>query len=108
MPCGSKEALINHCIAERTFSLAFGRGAYTFGSVPTVMTDVYTIPKSELSVKMYPQNITVMPEPNRIPPDCFQFAGQLLRRHALKPAQGLGHDRGELPGFADRDRPAGQ
>ncbi|KAG9093761.1 Anaphase-promoting complex subunit 1 [Ceratobasidium sp. 370] len=65
---------IAHCIAERTFSLAFGRGAYTFGSVPTVMTDVYTIPKIELWVKMYPQNITVMPEPNRIPPDCFQFA----------------------------------
>ncbi|QRW13959.1 anaphase-promoting complex subunit 1 [Ceratobasidium sp. AG-Ba] len=65
---------VAHCIAERTFSLAFGRGAYTFGSVPTVMTDVYTIPKIELSVKIYPQNITVMPEANRIPPDCFQFA----------------------------------
>ncbi|KAG9125312.1 Anaphase-promoting complex subunit 1 [Ceratobasidium sp. 392] len=65
---------ITHCIAERTFSLAFGRGAYTFGSVPTVMTDVYTIPKIELSVKIYPQNVTVAPEANRIPPDCFQFA----------------------------------
>ncbi|CAE6438834.1 unnamed protein product [Rhizoctonia solani] len=61
-------------LAERTFSLAFGRGAYTFGSVPTVMTDVYTIPKIELSVKIYPQNVTVSLEPNRIPPDCKQYA----------------------------------
>ncbi|KAJ1300671.1 hypothetical protein OPQ81_002319 [Rhizoctonia solani] len=61
-------------LAERTFSLAFGRSAYTFGSVPTVMTDVYTIPKIELSVKIYPQNVTVSLEPNRIPPDCKQYA----------------------------------
>ncbi|KAF8742114.1 20s cyclosome subunit (apc1/BimE), partial [Rhizoctonia solani] len=61
-------------LAERTFSLAFGRGAYTFGSVPTVMTDVYTIPKIELSVKIYPQNVTITLEPNRIPPDCKQYA----------------------------------
>lgn len=38
------------------------------------MTDVYAIPKIELAVKMYPQNITVSLESNRIPPDCRQFA----------------------------------
>lgn len=38
------------------------------------MTDVYTIPKIELAVKVYPQNVTITLEPNRIPPDCKQYA----------------------------------
>ncbi|KAF8064115.1 hypothetical protein FPV67DRAFT_1420084 [Lyophyllum atratum] len=54
-------------MAERTLALPFGRAMFTFGSVPTVTREAYTIPKIEYSVRVQPFNITVTPEPGKIP-----------------------------------------
>lgn len=53
-------------IAERTLALPFGRAMFTFGSVPTVTREAYTIPKIEYTVRIQPLNITVTPEAGKI------------------------------------------
>ncbi|KAH0579751.1 hypothetical protein H2248_002588 [Termitomyces sp. 'cryptogamus'] len=55
-------------IAERTLALPFGRAMFTFGSVPTVIREAYTIPKVEYSIRLQPMNVIVTPEPGKTPP----------------------------------------
>ncbi|KXN83985.1 Anaphase-promoting complex subunit 1 [Leucoagaricus sp. SymC.cos] len=59
----------NHVIrvAERTLALPYGRAMFTFGSVPTVTREAYTIPKIEFTIRVQPLNITVQPEAGKIP-----------------------------------------
>ncbi|KAG6908477.1 hypothetical protein DXG01_004480 [Tephrocybe rancida] len=54
-------------IAERTLALPFGRAMFTFGSVPTVTREAYTIPRVEFSIRVQPANVTVTPEPGKTP-----------------------------------------
>ncbi|KAG6856543.1 hypothetical protein H0H87_003362 [Tephrocybe sp. NHM501043] len=54
-------------IAERTLALPFGRAMFTFGSVPTVTREAYTIPKVEFSIRVQPMNVTITPEPGKTP-----------------------------------------
>ncbi|KAG6853861.1 hypothetical protein C0991_000622 [Blastosporella zonata] len=54
-------------IAERTLALPFGRAMFTFGSVPTVNREAYTIPKMEYSIRVQPMNVTITSEPGKIP-----------------------------------------
>ncbi|KAG5636979.1 hypothetical protein H0H81_006185 [Sphagnurus paluster] len=60
-------------IAERTLALPFGRAMFTFGSVPTVTREAYTIPKLEYSIRVQPLNITVTPEPGKIPTESLNW-----------------------------------
>ncbi|GLB44114.1 putative anaphase promoting complex subunit 1 [Lyophyllum shimeji] len=60
-------------MAERTLALPFGRAMFTFGSVPTVTREAYTIPKIEYSVRVQPWNITVTPEPGKIPMESINW-----------------------------------
>jgi anaphase-promoting complex subunit 1 len=60
-------------IAERTLALPLGRAMFTFGSVPTVTREAYAIPKIEFSIHIQPQNITIAPEPNKIPLDSLNW-----------------------------------
>ncbi|KZP30121.1 hypothetical protein FIBSPDRAFT_777805 [Athelia psychrophila] len=60
-------------IAERTLALPFGRAMFTFGSVPMVTRESYTIPKMEFTIRMQPQNITACPEPDKIPQECIHW-----------------------------------
>jgi anaphase-promoting complex subunit 1 len=59
-------------IAERTLALPYGRAMFTFGTVPTVTREAYTIPKLEYSVRIQPQNTTVALEIGKIPQECVQ------------------------------------
>ncbi|KAF5376038.1 hypothetical protein D9615_007761 [Tricholomella constricta] len=54
-------------IAERTLALPFGRAIFTFGSVPIVTREAYTIPKMEYSIRLQPLNIMVAHEPGKVP-----------------------------------------
>ena len=47
---------------------------FTFGSVPTVTKEVYTVPKIELSIRLVPQNTVITPEPGKIPSESLQWA----------------------------------
>ncbi|KAI0299010.1 hypothetical protein B0F90DRAFT_1818336 [Multifurca ochricompacta] len=60
-------------IAERTLALPLGRAMFTFGSVPTVTREAYTIPKIEFSIHLQPQNVTIAPEQNKIPLDSLNW-----------------------------------
>lgn len=60
------QTLVLH-VAERTLALPFGRAMFTFGSVPTVTREAYTIPKVEYSIRVQPTNVTVTPEPGKTP-----------------------------------------
>lgn len=60
-------------VAERTLALPYGRAMFTFGSVPTVTREAYAIPKLEYSVRILPLNITVSPEPTKIPPESLNW-----------------------------------
>ncbi|KAI9455415.1 hypothetical protein F5148DRAFT_1288260 [Russula earlei] len=60
-------------IAERTLSLPLGRALFTFGSVPTVTREAYSIPKIEFSIHLQPHNVTIAPEPNKIPLDSLNW-----------------------------------
>ncbi|KAG9007464.1 Anaphase-promoting complex subunit 1 [Tulasnella sp. JGI-2019a] len=53
-------------VAERTLSLPVGRALYTYGSLETVDSDSYTMPKIDLSVRMVPQNVTVAVDSHKI------------------------------------------
>ena len=46
---------------------------FTFGSVSTVTRETYAIPKIEFSIHIQPQNITISPEPNKIPLDSLNW-----------------------------------
>ncbi|KAI0063298.1 hypothetical protein BV25DRAFT_1907082 [Artomyces pyxidatus] len=60
-------------IAERTLALPLGRAMFTFGSVPTVTREAYAIPRMEFSILLQPQNMTISPEPNKIPPESLNW-----------------------------------
>ncbi|KAG6898030.1 hypothetical protein C0992_007026 [Termitomyces sp. T32_za158] len=60
------QTLVLHA-AERTLALPFGRAMFTFGSVPTVTREAYTIPKVEYSIRVQPMNVTVTPEAGKTP-----------------------------------------
>ncbi|KAJ7754266.1 hypothetical protein DFH07DRAFT_1029824 [Mycena maculata] len=53
-------------IAERTLALPYGRAMFTFGSLPTVTREAYTIPKLEFAIRLQPLNLTVSPETGKI------------------------------------------
>lgn len=65
----------NHVIrvAERTLALPYGRAMFTFGSVPTVTREAYTIPKLEFTIRVQPLNITVTPEAGKIPVESLSW-----------------------------------
>ncbi|KAJ3566722.1 hypothetical protein NP233_g6827 [Leucocoprinus birnbaumii] len=65
----------NHVIrvAERTLALPYGRAMFTFGSVPTVTREAYTIPKLEFTIRVQPLNITVTPETGKIPNESLSW-----------------------------------
>jgi anaphase-promoting complex subunit 1 len=46
---------------------------FTFGSVPTVTREAYAIPKIEFSIHLQPHNVTIAPEPNKIPQDSLNW-----------------------------------
>ncbi|KAF8335694.1 uncharacterized protein EI90DRAFT_2969281 [Cantharellus anzutake] len=50
-------ATVYHII-ERTFSLAFGRAIFLFGSLPKLARDEFSIPPLVLDVKFVPHNVT--------------------------------------------------
>ncbi|PFH49996.1 hypothetical protein AMATHDRAFT_62013 [Amanita thiersii Skay4041] len=52
--------------AERTLALPYGRALYTFGCVPTVTREAYSIPKLEFSVRIQPANTVMTPEAGKI------------------------------------------
>jgi len=60
-------------IAERTLALPFGRAMFTFGSVPTVTREAYSIPKIEYTVRVQPLNVTVTPEAGKIPSESLHW-----------------------------------
>ncbi|KAI0043692.1 hypothetical protein FA95DRAFT_1681748 [Auriscalpium vulgare] len=60
-------------IAERTLALPLGRAMFTFASVPVVTREAYSIPKMEFSILLQPQNVSVSPEPNKIPPESLNW-----------------------------------
>ncbi|KAF8172820.1 hypothetical protein K438DRAFT_1981304 [Mycena galopus ATCC 62051] len=53
-------------IAERTLALSYGRAMFTFGSLPTVTREAYSIPKMEFTIRLQPLNLTVAPEPGKL------------------------------------------
>lgn len=65
----------NHVIrvAERTLALPYGRAMFTFGCVPTVTREAYTIPKLEFTMRVQPLNITVTPEAGKIPAESLNW-----------------------------------
>ncbi|KAL0952347.1 hypothetical protein HGRIS_006627 [Hohenbuehelia grisea] len=60
-------------IAERTLALPYGRAMFTFASIPIVTREAFTIPKLEFSIKIQPLNITVAPEPGKIPSEYLHW-----------------------------------
>ncbi|KAF4611458.1 hypothetical protein D9613_003815 [Agrocybe pediades] len=56
-------------VAERTLALPYGRAMFTFGSIPVVTREAYSIPKVEYSVRFQPLNILVTPEPGKLSPE---------------------------------------
>jgi anaphase-promoting complex subunit 1 len=61
-------------VAERTMALPVGRAMFTFGSVPTVMRDVYQIPKMEFSIRLQPYNTLVTVEVNKMNAEARNWA----------------------------------
>ncbi|KAJ7597266.1 hypothetical protein C8J56DRAFT_882770 [Mycena floridula] len=58
-----------HRIAERTLALPYGRAMFTYGSVPIVTRESYTVPKIEYTIRLQPLNITITPEAGKIAPE---------------------------------------
>lgn len=56
-------------MAERTFALPYGRAMFTFGSVPVVTREAYSVPKMEYNIRVQPLNILVTPEIGKISPE---------------------------------------
>jgi len=65
----------NHVVrvAERTFALPYGRAMFTFGSVPIVNREAFSIPKIEYSFRIQPLNILLTPEPGKISPESMAW-----------------------------------
>ncbi|KAA1474069.1 hypothetical protein DENSPDRAFT_803509 [Dentipellis sp. KUC8613] len=60
-------------IGERTLALPLGRAMFTFGSVPVVTRESFSIPKMEFSIRLQPQNILITPDTNKIPPESLNW-----------------------------------
>ncbi|TCD69009.1 Anaphase-promoting complex subunit 1 [Steccherinum ochraceum] len=60
-------------LAERTLALPIGRALFTFGSAPVVTKEAYIIPKMEFTARIQPQNMTMLPEPGKIPGECISW-----------------------------------
>lgn len=60
-------------VAERTLALPYGRAMFTFGSVPNVTREAYTIPKLEFTTRLQPLNITVTLETGKIPTESLHW-----------------------------------
>ncbi|KAJ7802231.1 hypothetical protein B0H14DRAFT_1667535 [Mycena olivaceomarginata] len=60
-------------IAERTLALSYGRAMFTFGSLPTVTREAYSIPKMEFTIRLQPLNLTVAPEPGKLPTESLSW-----------------------------------
>lgn len=60
-------------IAERTLALPYGRAMFTFGSVPTLTREAYSIPKLEFTIRIQPQNTTIGPDQHKIPKECTDW-----------------------------------
>ncbi|KAF8990247.1 hypothetical protein BDQ17DRAFT_1372131 [Cyathus striatus] len=60
-------------VAERTLAQPYGRALFTFGSTPTITREAYNIPKLELAVRIMPLNITVVPEPGKLPVESLSW-----------------------------------
>lgn len=61
-------------VAERTFALPYGRAMFTFGSIPVVRREAYTIPRMEYTVRFLPLNNVVTPEPGKLSPESMCWA----------------------------------
>jgi anaphase-promoting complex subunit 1 len=53
--------------------LPYGRAIFTFGTLPTITKEAYTIPKLEYAVRILPQNVTTFPEPGKILQDSVNW-----------------------------------
>jgi anaphase-promoting complex subunit 1 len=60
-------------IAERTLALAFGRAALTIGSISSINTNIHPIPKIEYSVKILPDNTTLVMDLQKLPLESRQW-----------------------------------
>ncbi|PPQ69054.1 hypothetical protein CVT24_000097 [Panaeolus cyanescens] len=60
-------------VAERTLALPHGRAMFTFGSVPIVTRETYSIPKIEFSVRLQPLNIVLTPDVGKIPAESLAW-----------------------------------
>ncbi|KAG9014914.1 Anaphase-promoting complex subunit 1 [Tulasnella sp. 427] len=62
-------------IAERTMSLSLGRAMYTYGSLQSVDSDSFSIPKIDFTVRMVPHGVTITPDPaKQIVPEARAWA----------------------------------
>ncbi|KAK2466609.1 hypothetical protein APHAL10511_000867 [Amanita phalloides] len=59
--------------AERTLALPYGRALFTFGCVPNVTKEAYSIPKLEFSIRVQPLNIAITPEIGKIPAESLHW-----------------------------------
>jgi anaphase-promoting complex subunit 1 len=57
-------------VAERTLALPPGRALFTFGSIQVVTREAYAIPKIDYTLRVFPQNVVITPEPGKIPLEC--------------------------------------
>ncbi|KAF8627589.1 hypothetical protein AX17_006162 [Amanita inopinata Kibby_2008] len=59
--------------AERALALPYGRALFTFGCVPIVTREAYSIPKLEFSLRIQPLNIVIAPELGKIPAESMHW-----------------------------------
>ncbi|KZV60330.1 hypothetical protein PENSPDRAFT_594179, partial [Peniophora sp. CONT] len=60
-------------IAERTLALPLGRAMFTFGTVPAVSREAYSIPRLEFGVQLVPPGLTLAPEAGKLPPESISW-----------------------------------
>ncbi|KAK7027346.1 Anaphase-promoting complex subunit 1 [Paramarasmius palmivorus] len=60
-------------VAERTLALPYGRAMFTYGSIHNISREAFLIPKLEYTIRLLPHNVTVIPEPGKIPPDSYSW-----------------------------------
>ncbi|KZT44107.1 hypothetical protein SISSUDRAFT_1085652 [Sistotremastrum suecicum HHB10207 ss-3] len=61
-------------VAERTMALPIGRAIFEFASLSTVNRDSYEVPRLELTVRIQPHNIAVVPEHGKISQESLNWA----------------------------------
>ncbi|KAF8621486.1 hypothetical protein AX15_007773 [Amanita polypyramis BW_CC] len=59
--------------AERTLALPYGRALFTFGCVPNVTKEAYSIPKLEFAIRVQPLGIVIAPELGKIPVESLHW-----------------------------------